>query len=256
MRRGSEKAAIKQIDTFDPSVFESLKQAEEKHFWFKIRRKWIFDRIRSFIPSHARILEVGCGTGNVSSFLSQKGYSVVGCEFYSEAINMSWPGFMKVQGDSNSLPFKDNRFDMVGLFDVIEHFKNDVTPLKEAFRVVREGGIIALTVPARKELWSSVDEISLHKRRYTEEMLRHVFSEARLTHLLSEYMFMSLYLPMKYLRGKNEGGRIQLSINRLFNPLLKGLFNMERLISKGLSLPTGTSLIAVAQKPPILSRGI
>ena len=238
----------KEHETYDPSYFTKLRSIEEKHFWFHIRRKWIFDRIKKFVPSHAKILEVGCGAGNVSSFLSRKGHTVIGCELYAEAINMAWPGFLKVQGDSNSLPFKDSSFDMAGFFDVIEHFENDISPIKEAFRVVRKGGIIAVTVPARKELWSHIDEVSIHKRRYDKEMLRHLFAETKLTPLLSEYMFMSLYMPMKYMRGKNNNGDLHLKAHALVNHLLTGLFDIERFISKGLSLPIGTSIIAIARK--------
>jgi SAM-dependent methyltransferase len=234
--------------TFDPVHFEKLKKAEERHFWFKVRRKWIYDRMRKFILSPASVLEIGCGTGNISSFLSQKGYKVTGCEFYPQAIDISWQGFLKVQGDSNNLPFEDNSFDIVGLFDVIEHFEDDITPLKEALRVLRKGGIIAVTVPAREELWSQVDEISLHKRRYTKKNLRQVLSEAKLNALLIEYMFMSLYIPMKYMRAKGEIDSDPFNINKLVNMLLKIIFDVERLVSKGLPLPIGTSLIAVARK--------
>ncbi len=234
--------------TFNPSAFERLKRAEDSHFWFQIRRKWIFDKIIKFIPPPARVLEIGCGTGNVSSFLSQKGYVVNGCEYFSEAIDIAWPGFPKIQGDATNLPYKNNSYDIVGLFDVMEHFQDDMILLKEAFRVVREGGIIVVTVPAREELWSWVDEVSLHKRRYTKERLKIIFSEVKLNPLLIEYMFMSLYLPMKHIRGKEKRKSDDLfNTNRLVNILLKGLFDIERFISKGLSLPIGTSIIAVAQ---------
>jgi ubiquinone/menaquinone biosynthesis C-methylase UbiE len=119
---------------------------------FNLWLKWIFDKLKKFIPPPAKVLEVGCGAGNVSSFLAQKGYAVTGCEFYTEAINMAWPDFLKVQGDASNLPFEDNSFDIVGIFDAIEHFQDDITPLKEAVRVTKRGGIIVLTVPARKEL--------------------------------------------------------------------------------------------------------
>lgn len=242
---------MNEIGTFDPIFFEKLKKAEENHFWFQIRRKWIYDRIKHILPPPAKILEIGCGSGNVSNFLSAKGYEVTGCEYYQEAINIAWPSLLKIQGDANNLPFGDNRFDIVGLFDVIEHFQDDKALIKEAFRVVRGGGIIAVTVPAREELWSQNDESSLHKRRYTKEMLRQIFSEVRLTPLLLEYMFMSLYLPMKYLRGKNKKNNNHFKINRLVNTCLKRLFDIERLISQGISLPIGTSLIAVARKKPL-----
>lgn len=246
--QGERVLLMNEKKTFDPAFFASLKNAEEKHFWFHIRRKWIFDCIKKFVPPHATILEVGCGTGNVSSFLSHKGFTVTGCELYDEAINMAWPGFMKVQGDSNSLPFKDGFFEMVGLFDVIEHFENDITPLKEASRVVRKGGIIAITVPAKKELWSWGDEVSLHKRRYSKKMARQILIDLGFNPLLIEYMFMSLYMPMKYLRGKDIKNDDLFKISRFINILLMGLFDTERLISQRLSLPVGTSIIAVARK--------
>jgi ubiquinone/menaquinone biosynthesis C-methylase UbiE len=50
---------------------------------------------------------------------------------------MAWPDFLKVQGDASNLPFEDNSFDIVGIFDAIEHFQDDITPLKEAVRVTK-----------------------------------------------------------------------------------------------------------------------
>lgn len=239
---------MKQSDTFDPSFFEKLKRVEENHFWFRVRRKWIYDRIRKFYPPPAGVLEVGCGTGNVSSFLAEKGYAVTGCEIYDEAIQLSWPGFRKIQGDIHELPFEDNSFEILGLFDVIEHCQDDVAVLRESIRVVKKEGLIVLTVPAWNELWSGFDEIACHKRRYTKEMLKLLFSEANLRPLSIEYMFMSLYLPMKYIRSESRKDNDPFKINRLVNTLLKGLFDMERIISKRLPLPIGTSLIAVARK--------
>ena len=88
----------------------------------------------------------------------------------------------------------------------------------------------------------------MHKRRYDKEMLRLLFAKTKLAPLLSEYMFMSLYLPMKYMRGKNNKADLHLKTRRLVNPLITGLFDIERFISKGLSFPIGTSIIAIARK--------
>lgn len=237
-----------EIDTFNPTAFQRLKKAEQDYFWFNVRRKWILDVIKTFISPPARFLEVGCGTGNVSNYLTQKGYLVTGCEFYPEAINIAWKGFPIVHGDANNLPFKDNRYDIVGLFDVIEHFEDDISILKEAIRVVKQRGIVVITVPASEELWSSVDDRSLHKRRYTKERLLKIFSELGLNTLLIQYMFMSLYMPMKYLRRKEKEPDNHFRINRIVNTLLKGIFNMERIASRTVPLPTGTSLIGIGQK--------
>lgn len=234
-------------NTFDPAAFERIKNAENRHFWFNVRRSWIFDKIKKYIPPPARFLDVGCGTGLVSSFLAQKGYDVTGCEFYHDAIDAVWPGFRIVQGDAVSLPFEDNSFDVVGLFDVIEHFEDDALPLKEAARVAKSGGFVTVTVPSRKELWSGRDIKAFHKRRYEKKDLSSVISAVGLEPLLTEYLFMSLYLPMRYIGMKGAVGD-QFKINPLANMLFAAALHAERLISRAISLPIGTSLIIVSQK--------
>ncbi|MGB9715882.1 MAG: class I SAM-dependent methyltransferase [Thermodesulfovibrionales bacterium] len=244
---------MKRIDSFDPSLFKTIREAEKKHFWFNARRKWIFDKVKKFIPPPANFLEVGCGSGNVSNFLSQKGYKVTGCEYYSEALNIAYAGFLKVQGNADNLPFKDNTFDIVGLFDVIEHLQDDITPLKQAVRVLKKNGIIVVTVPAREELWSWFDEMSSHKRRYTIKMIKNILiAKMNLKLLLAEYMFMSLYVPLKFIRRQHQKDNELFRINEVANVLLKSFFHIERFLSKMFPLPIGTSLIAIAQKVVVL----
>jgi hypothetical protein len=119
--------------------------------------------------------------------------------------------------------------------------------MKEAARVAREGGVVAITVPAGEELWSWFDDVACHKRRYAIAQVRDIFSEIKVTPLLIEYMFMSLLLPMKYVRAKREADDL-FRINPLANAVFMGLSDIERHVSRVFPLPAGTSLIAVARK--------
>lgn len=111
-------------------------------------------------------------------------------------------------------------------------------------RVLKKGGVIVVTVPAKEELWSWFDEMSFHKRRYTKEMLIGM----NLTPLLIKYIVMIIYMPMKYMHTKKAKNNVAFKINELINTLLKWVFNTERPISKCLSLPIGTSFVGVACK--------
>ena len=233
-------------DTFDPTLFEQLKTAEKEHFWFVSRRKWILERVLKHVPTGSSFLEIGCGTGNVSSFLSSYGYSVVGCEFYHRALHMAWPGFTKVQGSGLSLPFRHGSFDAVGLFDVLEHFDEDLAVLSEAASVIPAGGVIFITVPARRELWSGFDKLSSHRRRYHPKDLSELIHRAGLSLLSLEYLFLSLYLPALISRKKQEDNPF--AISSTANAVFEVLFQVERVISRTVRLPIGTSLLAVTRK--------
>ena len=80
------------------------------------------------------------------------------------------PGVTLFQMDARFVPFEEE-FDVIGAFDALEHIKEDEDVLREIFRATKEGGGIILTVPQHPFLWSQMDEISHHYRRYTRRGL-------------------------------------------------------------------------------------
>ena len=70
-----------------------------------------------------------------------------------------------MQLDARELPY-EAAFDAVGAFDVIEHITEDERVLASMHRALKPGGVLIVTVPQHKWLWSWTDEQARHKRRY------------------------------------------------------------------------------------------
>lgn len=117
--------------------------------------QWIFfDKIKfkylcNLIPRKpAETLEVGCGSANVSFLLAQKGYQTTLLDFSDEALTMAKQRFQLkkinakfISGDAESLPFKNDTFDLVMSFGLLEHFENPQRAISEMTRVLKPGGI-------------------------------------------------------------------------------------------------------------------
>ncbi len=157
---------------YDPQYFGLLFAVEDKHFWFRTRNRIIAALIHqiAFPPqSDCQILEVGCGTGNVLRIL-ENGFpqgTVVGMDLFAEGLQYARrrTSCDLVQGDARKLPFC-RQFDVIGLFDLLEHLPNDKQILHDLHCILKPHGILILTVPAHQSLWSDFDEMSHHRRRY------------------------------------------------------------------------------------------
>jgi SAM-dependent methyltransferase len=68
--------------------------------------------------------------------------------------------------------FADASFDVVGMFEVLEHVADDEGLLREIARITRPGGHLALTVPLGMKHYCSFDRLVGHVRRYEPDELR------------------------------------------------------------------------------------
>ncbi len=187
---------------YDPEHFASLFDVEDRHFWFLARNRAlsaVIGNLERDLPSGYRVLEVGCGTGNTLRMLrdSCAGAAViVGMDLFGEGLRFAQRRLPipLVQGRIEQPPFRVN-FDLVGMFDVLEHISDDLTTLQTIRSLLAPGGRIVLTVPACQRLWSQFDEESHHVRRYEPGQLRACLEQSGYT---VEYLtpFMSALYPM------------------------------------------------------------
>jgi SAM-dependent methyltransferase len=250
---------LETLDGFDPDLFSALYDLEPRNFWFKIRNRVIVDALQTYFPAMMRFLEIGCGTGFVLSAI-QRAFpvaSITGGDYYPQALTFCRRRVHKAELfeiDARHLPF-ENHFDVIGLFDVIEHIDYDEGVLQQLYRACRPGGGILLTVPQHPFLWSRFDEQSFHQRRYTRgELIGKVestgFRVLRVTSLFSILLPIALVSRLANKKSSQDFDLLtEFRIHPIINRLLElALYSEKMFINAGVSLPFGSSLLVVAQR--------
>lgn len=159
----------------DKLVYDEHIENEETHWWFVARRaisKHILDRIK--LPKNAKILDLGCGSGGNLSMLARYG-ELFGCEMndkvreHSIKRNIATIAYGKLPDE---IPFADQKFDLIAMFDVLEHISDDRAVLTAVHGRLARDGVLLLTVPAFQFLFSKHDRLHHHFRRYSKSELK------------------------------------------------------------------------------------
>jgi SAM-dependent methyltransferase len=248
---------------YDPLHFRSLVSVEDRHFWFRARNDVISTLVRQITaplrPGYS-VLEMGCGDGNVLRFLQAVCGTgcVIGMDLYLEGLRYarSRAACNLVQGDVARPPFRKG-FQLIGMFDVLEHIADDSEMLGHVWNLLEANGVLLLTVPAHPHLWSYFDEISGHCRRYEKDELRLKLERSGFkVEFLTGYMA-SIY-PLMYLtrrfksKGKQQPGEAlseEVRVVPIINGILSLLLSLEsKWLSRRKQLPFGASLVAIARK--------
>ena len=111
----------------------------------KTRNQWVYEKIDS-IDSSFEVLDVGCGGGFLSNFLSEKGLKVTGLDLSKESLEVAHifdrlKNVNYVYGDAYALPFENQSYDIVTCMDFLEHVSRPDVVLKEISRVLKPGGM-------------------------------------------------------------------------------------------------------------------
>ncbi len=251
-------------ENYPEEVFEQLFETESKSFWFIVRNRIISQMMKRYLPSPAKIMDVGCGTGFVASEIKKQGYTVDCGDVFPRALSFCRrrdAGTSYFQVNLEEEIFVDE-YDGVCAFDVLEHLDHDRVALDTLHRLLKEGGYAFITVPAFPFLWSDEDRMAGHKRRYTSRDLKEKVKQSGFTVCKMTY-FMTLLFPALVIRrrchgtsspdkdsdGKDKNRCIsEIKPNRLVNSLLYGVFRIEPFLLSRMNLPFGGSLICVAKK--------
>ena len=241
-------------------AWERKRKEFQDNWWYSRRRGGLEVLMRSAkTPGDAKILEVGCGTGHNYQFLKRYG-DYHGMDSSNVMIELVTSyGLQKVAlGDAVNMPYKDDAFDVVLALDVIEHIENDALAIQEMNRVLREGGIIVISVPAFKWMWSMLDSLAGHKRRYTKKVVTDLVTSRGFRVERVTYWNFLLFFPISLYRIFENALRYDKRHQEPFytkplvsrgDKLFRFLLSMEnKAIQKGLNFPFGVSIFCVARK--------
>lgn len=247
------------VSIVNPNLYCEMALLEEKHWWFLGRRaiaEKIIEQLK--LPTDVRLLDVGCGTGGNLTMLSRYGRldamelndearRVANSKNVTEVLSGKLPG---------EIPYCGEQFDLITLFDVLEHVENDTGALKELGVLLNRGGYLLITVPAYEFLWSKHDDVHHHYRRYLVTDLKKKITDVGLEVVYAGY-FNTLLFPgilaarwigKLWLSRGGDGSDLKMSPPWL-NKLLFTLFASERWVIGHLILPFGVSALALATKP-------
>jgi 2-polyprenyl-3-methyl-5-hydroxy-6-metoxy-1,4-benzoquinol methylase len=143
-----------------------------------------------------RVLDVGCGAGQITSAIARAGFDVVGIDLAEEPLRRARSRDPTLElclvGADGGWPFADASFDAVWAGETIEHVLDTAAWLSEVRRVLRSGGLLVLSTPSldRPRLLAA----ALSRRRFDElfdPRADHVrfYSRRTLATLLGEFGF-------------------------------------------------------------------
>lgn len=139
------------------NYLDSLNKLPESYY-----SKYVLFLMKNLSDKNGKFLDVGCGNGRVLELLKKEGYS----RGYGVEISKLFVKESKSKGlevylyDGINLPFKNNIFDLIGSFNVLEHSSEPELFLKNQIAKLRRGGVIIVACPN----FLSVLFISKHRR--------------------------------------------------------------------------------------------
>jgi ubiquinone/menaquinone biosynthesis C-methylase UbiE len=150
---------------------------------------------RSFARSHIaagdRVLDLGCGAGNLVADLQRAAASVVGVDVAEAALRRARARhpeitFLRAEIDGE-LPLEDNAFDVVWSSEVIEHVADTARWMSEVRRVLRPGGRLLLTTPSHGRLKLAIGGLERYSEPLGDHL--HLYTARSLRELLAEFDF-------------------------------------------------------------------
>jgi ubiquinone/menaquinone biosynthesis C-methylase UbiE len=248
---------------------QSLTAAEydlEGSYWWFVGRRAILDSVLKQLGNIGSLaVDVGCGSGRNMMLLAPYAGRVIGVDRSPKALEIARSRGLSVHSaGAEELPLPSSSVDAVTSFDVLEHLDDDVQALAEFNRVLKPNGMLFITVPAYRFLWSEHDEALMHRRRYVASELHMKLNRMGFAVRFRSYAIFFTFLPIvlyRLFRGliPNDPMAPKAShviLPRVLNDFFIWTLRIEARLLRYVRLPWGSSIVVVAQKQPAVAPAV
>ncbi len=218
------------------------------------------------------ILDIGAGTGLFLTKFNDLGWEVSGIELSKTAVSFAQENFgIKLRnGDFLDFSFPKEHFDVVTLNNVLEHLYKPSDTLKKIFQVLKNDGLLVITIPNIESLGSKIFGKNWHAlqpprhlyhfsvKTITDMLGRSRFSVEQIKHNYWAHNYYSLFESFRFLLSprftkKEQGGLKNNNYNRRFSIILEigklvGLLFASALAFVGANSKRGEVITIYARK--------
>jgi len=259
---GRSSAPVRIISLRDNFHFvrEWYELSSADHFWIQWRfqvLKKMLTRLALPVNESLRGVDIGCGNSVLRQQIeSATQWSMDGFELDQYALSMGTQtrGQLYLYDIRDRNPDFEEKFDVISMFDILEHYSDPDSFLRDTLFHLKKGGYCIINVPAVELLRSRYDEVAGHELRYSVKILRRHAERVGFRVLDVRYWGFSLIFPLWVRRyvvsAYEDGGEV---IKKGFTPpgklahvLLKLMGKMETTLAPW--VPLGTSVLMIAQK--------
>ncbi|MEO6120995.1 MAG: glycosyltransferase [Acidimicrobiales bacterium] len=236
----------------EAGALEVMTASEADHWWY-VAKRLLIGRYWRTDAVVGRCLDVGCGGGATLAEVTAA-MPAFGVDLSPAAVGHGQRAGLSTlaRAEAGALPFADGSFSVAFALDVLEHHPVPEQLAREIRRVLTGTGLLVVTVPAFRWMWSYADHVLGHYRRYTRQQLVDELTNAGFTVERATY-FHSWLLPLAWVfrRLRSLTGRTEtaddFAVPALLNRLLLGVSKVEQRYLASHDLPFGLSVLAVAR---------
>ncbi len=238
-----------------------LKSAGLDHFWMMWRFKFLLkqlSKIKIKLKKNYKIMDLGCGNGVLSNQLERHNLlkiDRVDSNYETLKLNKNVKGKLICYNISKKDNKMKRKYDIIFLFDVLEHVKNDNKFINDINFHLKKNGYLIVNVPSINLLFSKYDYAVGHLRRYNKQNLSKNFDNKLFKICSLEYwgfclvpiLFIRKLISMFYSKKKTSNiVKLGWKTNTLINNLFKIVMNIETLLLN--YVPIGSSLMLIVKK--------